>query len=79
MTLRLDAPSAPNLPLGQIEYTRQYQDGLNNVLRLYFNRIDAPLQSLFGAQGGRFLNFPYAKKRLKRCVNTVEIQPQDIV
>lgn len=60
MTLRLNAPSAPNLPLGQIGYSRQYQDGFNNVLRLYFNRIDAPLQSLFGAQGGRFLNFPYA-------------------
>jgi hypothetical protein len=32
---------APNLPLATIEYSRQYQDQLNNVLRLYFNRIDS--------------------------------------
>ena len=59
MTLRLDAPTAPNLPLGTNEYQRAYQDGLNNIMRLYFNRIDAPLQALFNLRGGRFLNFPY--------------------
>lgn len=32
---------APNLPLAPVEYQRQYQDQLNNVLRLYFNRLDA--------------------------------------
>ena len=32
---------APNLPLATIEYNQQYQDQLNNVLRLYFNRVDS--------------------------------------
>jgi hypothetical protein len=38
--------AAPNLPLAPIEYNRQYQDQLNNVLRLYFNRLDAILEQL---------------------------------
>lgn len=32
---------APNLPLATQEYSSVYQDQLNNVLRLYFNRVDA--------------------------------------
>ena len=37
----LNQIAAPNLPLATTEYSRQYQDQLNNVLRLYFNRLDA--------------------------------------
>lgn len=59
MTLRLDAPAAPNLPLGPNQYERQYHDQLNNIHRLYYNRLDNGLQALFGDEGGRFLNFPY--------------------
>ena len=32
---------APSLPLAGNEYEREYFDKLTNVLRLYFNRIDA--------------------------------------
>ena len=32
---------APNLPLAPFEYESRYQEQLNNVLRLYFNRLDA--------------------------------------
>ena len=32
--------ASPNLPLAPIQYERQYIDQLNNVLRLYFNRVD---------------------------------------
>ena len=35
--------ASPNLPLAPLEYDRQYADQLNNVLRLYFNRVDAIL------------------------------------
>jgi len=35
--------AAPNLPLSPFEYDRLYADQLNNVLRLYFNRVDAIL------------------------------------
>ena len=38
--------AAPNLPLAPFEYDRQYADQLNNVLRLYFNRVDSILDQL---------------------------------
>jgi hypothetical protein len=34
------APSSPNLPLAPEQYQRQYQDQLNNILRLYYNQLD---------------------------------------
>ena len=33
---------APNLPNAPIEYSQQYQDQLNKVLRLYFSQLDNP-------------------------------------
>jgi hypothetical protein len=44
---------APNLPLATTEYSRAYQDQLNNVFRLYFNRVDAILDQL------KTLSIPY--------------------
>jgi hypothetical protein len=41
----------PNLPLAPQEYERQYQDQLNNVLRLFFARLNNP-----GDMGGATLN-----------------------
>lgn len=43
---QLSKIAAPNLPLATPEYSRQYQDQLNNVLRLYFNRLDNLLAQL---------------------------------
>jgi hypothetical protein len=42
----LNQVAAPNLPLAPQEYNRQYGDQLTNVLRLYFNRLDAILNQL---------------------------------
>ena len=42
----LGQPIAPNLPLATNDYSRQYQDQLNNVLRLYFNLIDSTFNQL---------------------------------
>jgi hypothetical protein len=53
---------APNLPLAPLEYGPKYQDQLNNVLRLYFNRLDAILAQLktgSGAIDGSGVRFPY--------------------
>lgn len=36
---------APNLPLAPMEYSQQFQDQLNNVLRLYFAQLDSPTVS----------------------------------
>ena len=38
--------AAPSLPLSPEEFNRQYQDQLNNILRLYFNQIQATLGQL---------------------------------
>lgn len=43
--------SPPNLPLAPELYSRQYQDQLNNVLRLFFARLNNP-----GDMGGASLN-----------------------
>jgi len=42
----LNQVTAPNLPLAPTEYQRQYADQLNDVLRLYFNRLDSILAQL---------------------------------
>ena len=41
----------PNLPLAPNEYERQYQDQLNNILRLFFSQLSNP-----GDMGGATLN-----------------------
>ena len=53
---------APNLPLATPVYSAQYQEQLNNVLGLSFNRIDAILAQLkvqTGGSGGSVIQFPY--------------------
>jgi hypothetical protein len=45
----LNKVAAPNLPLPLNEYDRQYFDQLLNVLRLYFNRLDALTAQLMTA------------------------------
>ena len=42
----LNQVAAPNLPLAPTAYEPRYQDQVNNVLRLYFNRLDAILAQL---------------------------------
>jgi hypothetical protein len=58
MTARLDPPAAPNLPLAPALYERVYHEANNNVLRLYFNRLDTVLRALFGDEGGQFIDTP---------------------
>jgi hypothetical protein len=42
----LNRVTAPFLPTAPTEYERQYQDQFNNILRLYFNRLDNILGQL---------------------------------
>jgi hypothetical protein len=51
---------APRLPAAPVEYAQRYGDDLTNILRLYFNQLDNLNATVYGSQGGRFLNFPYA-------------------
>jgi hypothetical protein len=47
----LSQVASPNLPLATEQYSRLYQDQLNNVLRLYFNRLDAIIDQLRTGSG----------------------------
>ena len=60
MPLQIDRPVPPRLPDAPAEYTRPFMDGLNNVLRLYFNRLSNVLNSLTGTNGGSELQNPHA-------------------
>jgi len=55
----LNKVAAPNLPLATSEYDRQYFDQLLNVLRLYFNRLDALTAQLQTSSGGAGIRLPY--------------------
>lgn len=57
--MKLQAPQAPNLPLATVEYDQQYQDQLNNILRLYFNRLSGVVTTIVGNEGGQYLSSPY--------------------
>ena len=53
-------PTSPNLPAAPKEYEGRYVDQLNNVLRLYFNRLgDTAVSALLGVAGGQHLNTVY--------------------
>lgn len=55
----LQHPASPNLPLAPGQYDSRYQEQLNNVLRLYFNRLNNNLLALFGPVGGQYLSNPF--------------------
>jgi hypothetical protein len=53
----LNQVAPPALPQAGAEYNQQYQDQLNNVLRLYFNRISALQQQLDWAEPVDYIDF----------------------
>ena len=50
---------APSLPVAPAEYERLYQDQYSNILRLYFNRLDAILGQLDTNTATAILQLPY--------------------
>ncbi len=52
---------APALPIPKAGPVKQYLDDLNNILRLFFNLVSNAVNSVFGEQGGRFIEAPNAK------------------
>ena len=51
-------PAQPRLPAATPEYDPNYQNQLNNVLRLYFNQLDNYNRLFASPTGGAFLQFP---------------------
>ena len=54
----IQQPVSPNLPLAPGQYDSRYQEQFNNVLRLYFNQLNKNLLSLFGPDGGQYVDCP---------------------
>jgi hypothetical protein len=44
-------PAVPNLPLGPVQYEKQFVDQFANVLRLYFNQLNYVVDQLVANQG----------------------------
>ena len=55
----LRPPQQPRLPAATVDYNLNYQNQLNNVLRLYFNQLDNALTALLNSNGGAYLRSPY--------------------
>jgi len=55
----LNRAVAPNLPLAPKEYESRYQEQFNNVLRLYFNQLDALFRQLTASSDTSGLRVPY--------------------
>ena len=58
---KLDGIATPAIPLPPNEYSRVYHESLNNVLRLYFNRLGGNVNTILSPDNGaRFLSRPNA-------------------
>jgi hypothetical protein len=49
----------PRLPAATVQYDINYQNQLNNVLRLYFNQLDNVFTALLDSNGGAYVRSPY--------------------
>lgn len=51
-SIELTRTKAPALPFAPVQYDRQYQDSLNNILRQYFNTLDNFIAQLMATAEG---------------------------
>jgi hypothetical protein len=58
-TANLRPPQQPRLPTATVQYDFNYQNELNNILRLYFNQLDNSFTALLDSGGGAYLRAPY--------------------
>jgi hypothetical protein len=66
--LTLQPSKAPNLPIGPVEYSQQYQDQITNALRLYFTQIDNFTQASIIPDSGTTANRPASTALIKLLV-----------
>lgn len=55
---RITQIAPPALPLAGKDYARPYQDQLNNVQRLYYNRLSEAINLIVGTNGGQYIDCP---------------------
>jgi hypothetical protein len=77
ITNKIIVPAVPALPIGPVDYNRQYQDQLNNVLRLYFQQLNGVVATFLSNSGGRFVSLPcgafFSNVSQNTTANTVTI------
>jgi hypothetical protein len=73
----LNQIAPPALPQPTVQYSRQYQDQFNNVLRLYFNRITALQQQLSWAQPVDYIDFDTTSPPATHRVGRLDWDPDD--
>lgn len=57
--ISLTQVKSPTLPLAPVQYHQQYQDQLNNILRLYFNQVDTLISQLRLGENAAGIRLPY--------------------
>lgn len=60
MAGQIQSVEPPALPLGTNEYERPYQDQLNNIHRLFYNRLTNAMNAVLGDAGGQYVDCPNA-------------------
>lgn len=58
--MNLDKVAAPALPVPGPVYDRLFQQQQNNILRLFFSKLTAGINALFGTHGGQYISTPAA-------------------
>ena len=58
VAIQIVNPVPPALPVAPAEYARMYQDQLNNILRLYFNKLSSAISALLDQSGAKYLSMP---------------------
>ena len=55
----LDTPQVPNLPVPDAQYNKPTADQHNGLLRTFMLKLAASLRTLFGPNGGQYIECPY--------------------
>lgn len=69
----------PALPQATNAYDRPYQDQLNNVQRLFYNRLTQSYNNVVGVNGGANLQMPYAMLMSDQDQGNAGITSENIV
>ena len=75
---KLDGTRQSVLPAAPVDYSRRYQDDLNNLLRLYFTQADGFTAALLDTQGTRYLSAPsgaFQDSTTQTAANTTTAYP----
>lgn len=73
---KLQGTKSPNLPIAPTEYARQHMDIVNNVMRLYFSRLDAFTAAVSNGGPFRYVDFEtnaiYSSQEARLAWNAVD-------